>query len=97
MQEFTFEIETVNGIADSAYLDRLADLVYSMDALVDPLLGLNENGSVSASFSIVAETTPEAAERGVALLSEALARARPLAEAAIGSISVERATVPSMP
>ena len=98
MSEFTLEVETIDGVADSDYLDRLAEVVSELDELVDPLLGLNENGSVSASFAIVAETASDAAGRGVALFAEALAEAstlRTLGEAAIGSHSVERTAIPS--
>jgi hypothetical protein len=103
MPEFTFEIETVEGIADSDDLDRLAEVIYDVEGLVDPLLGLNATGSISASFSIRAETAPEAAQRGVALFAEALKCARPRwtraadgdqGEAAIGSLSVEPAAEP---
>jgi hypothetical protein len=103
MPEFTLEIETVNGVADSDYLDRLAETVYDLDELVAPMLSLNANGSVGASFSILAGSAPEAAQRGVALFAEALTRARPLrvlvaegdqGEAAIGSLSVEPTAEP---
>jgi hypothetical protein len=99
MPEFTLEIETVGGIGDSDYLDRLAELVYEVAELTDPLLGLNADGSISASFSLFAETAPDAAQRGVALFAQAIMRARPMrrlavgdqGEAAVGRLAVEPA------
>jgi len=99
MSEFTLEIETVAGIADSEYLDRLAEVVYEIEELIDPLLALNTDASIGANFSFLAETASQAAQRGVALFSDALMLARPLrgSEAAISSFSVESAVVPSTP
>ena len=43
--EYTLQFETIHGIADSDYLDRLADLAYeSDDVVIDPLMGLNSDG-----------------------------------------------------
>jgi hypothetical protein len=78
--EYTVEITTVPEIADSKYLDRLAEIVYAIPILVDPLLGLNENGSVTASFCFAAETPDPIAAAGEAVYAfvQAVAEARPL-------------------
>lgn len=99
MPEFVVEVQTVAGIADSDVLDRLAELVYSDNDLVDPLLGLNDGGSVSASFCVVADTASDAAQLGVRAFARALAAAQPLqppargaaAEAAVGEFAVKPA------
>ena len=41
--DFTIELETIEGVADSAFLDRLADRVYEIEELSDVLMGLNPN------------------------------------------------------
>ena len=78
MREFTLEIETVEGIADSDFLDRLAEIVYDIEELMGPALALNADGSIGASVTILAGSAPEAAQRGVALFVESVMQARPL-------------------
>jgi hypothetical protein len=78
MREFTLEIETVEGIADSDFLDRLAEIVYDIEELMGPALALNVDGSLGASVTILAGSAPEAAQRGVALFVESVMQARPL-------------------
>ena len=100
MLEFVVEVETVSGIADGDFLDRLAKLVYADDVLVDPLLALNDGGSVSGSFCVAADTASKAAQRGVPAFARALLAARPLetpsrrtsAEAAVTGFAVKPAT-----
>ena len=78
--EYTVEITTVPEIADPEYLDRLAEIVYEIPMLVDPLLGLNENGSVTASFRFVATNPDPIAAAGEAIYAfvQAVAEAHPL-------------------
>ena len=78
--EYTVEITTVPEIADPDYLDRLAEIVYGIPILVDPLLGLNENGSITASFCFTAENPDPiaAASEAVYAFVQAVAEARPL-------------------
>ena len=78
--EYTVEITTVPEIADPEYLDRLAEIVYEIPMLVDPLLGLNENGSVTASFCFVAANPDPiaAASEAIYAFVQAVAEAHPL-------------------
>ena len=78
MTEYALEIRTVEGIADSAFLDRLADLVYDLPNLIDPLLALNDDGSVSASVGVVEPNALEAARHAVAVFAQAVVEAGPL-------------------
>lgn len=75
MNLYEIEITTVPGVADSAFLDRLAELVDGIDNLVDPALGLNEDGSISASFEVTGADPLAAAEDAVALFATAVERA----------------------
>ena len=76
--EYTVDLTTIEGIADSAYLDRLAEIVYGLPALVDPYLALNADGSVKASFCVDGDDPLQAASLAVEQLADALALARPL-------------------
>jgi hypothetical protein len=76
--EYTVEITTVPGIADSDYLDRLAEIVYETKILIDPLLGLEDNGSVTASFCFVGANPAIAASEAVNAFVLAVAAAQPL-------------------
>jgi thiazole synthase ThiGH ThiG subunit len=94
LMEYTVEITTVPEIADPDYLDRLAEIVYEIPLLVDPLLGLNEDGSITASFC-VATTNPDpvaAAGEAVYAFVQAVAAASPLqgqiAGATVGHIGI---------
>jgi hypothetical protein len=96
--DYTVEITTVPGIADSDYLDRLAEIVYGTTALVDPFLGLNDNGSVTASFCVAGVNPLSAASDAVYAFVQAVAQARPLDGpspkdtelASIGSFGISR-------
>ncbi len=76
--QVTLGYETIPGVADSDFLDRLADLVYAIDELVDPLLFLNEDGSVAASFDIEARDPVEAVSKAADLFFNAFVAAGPL-------------------
>jgi hypothetical protein len=76
--EFTVELETAPGLADSDFLDRLADRAYELEGLSDVLIGLNPNGSIRASFVIPAATSLEAAQDGLNRFMRAFVEARPL-------------------
>ncbi len=70
--------ETIPGVADSDFLDRLAQLVYAIDELVDPLLFLNEDGSITTSFDIEARDPVEAVNKAADLFFGAFVAAQPL-------------------
>jgi hypothetical protein len=78
LTEYTIELRTIHGIADSDYLDRVAELVYDLDDLVDPLLGLNVDGSIDASFVVNAESARAAALKVLDAFATALGDAGPL-------------------
>jgi hypothetical protein len=80
--EFAVELETVPGVADSDFLDRLAELVYEIAELQDPLLGLNPDGSIHASFVVPGATSLEAVKTGLQKFEEAFAAAGPVTSSA---------------
>jgi hypothetical protein len=96
LMEYTLEIQTVPGIADSEYLDRLAEFVYELPELIDPFLALSEDGSVSANFCVVGTSPVRAAEGGVAAFVHACAEARPLREPTAAEVTRSYATASSL-
>jgi hypothetical protein len=92
---FALELTTVPGIADSEYLDRLADIVYGLDGLIDPLMALNDDGSITASFEVEAPDLLAATRQMVPPFSDALVEARPLhladAAGALGKLAISAA------
>src|SRR5437588_13104066 len=74
---FTLEVRTTPGIADSEFLDRLADSIYESDQLVDPLLALNDDDSLDISFGFDAARATDAFA-GVTIAADALVRAKPV-------------------
>jgi hypothetical protein len=92
---YALEFTTVSGIADSDYVDRLADVVYELDELIDPILALNDDGSISASFEVEAADLLSATQQVGPRFSEALLAAKPLAlanaAAALGSLAISAA------
>jgi hypothetical protein len=80
MEEFTYivELTTIEGIADSSYLDRLAEVVYDLPLLVDPYLALEPNGAVSASFCVEGPDPLQAAQRAIEEFAHAATAAGPL-------------------
>ena len=76
--QVTLGYETIPGVGDPDFLDRLADLLYAIDELVDPLLFLNEDGSITASFDIEARDPVEAVSRAADLFFGAFVVAEPL-------------------
>lgn len=73
MSEFTLTIETVEGVGDSDFLDRLADVVYEEARLITPALTVDqETGAVTAIFNLEAESLQEAAELGAKLFGKAI-------------------------
>lgn len=93
MTEYSVEITTVSAIADSDYLDRLAEIVYDLPDLVDPLLGLNADGSISASFCVVGPNPLRAANDAVATFVNAVAQAGPLRGPTVDEIAHGTTTV----
>ena len=102
MEGYTYmlEITTIDGIADSAYLDRLAEIVYGLATFVDPYLALEPTGAVSASFSVEGPNPLAAAQSAVQEFADAVAAAGPLrlptwaeaaAAATLGRFAVTRA------
>jgi hypothetical protein len=95
LTEYTIELQTIHGIADSDYLDRLAEIVHEVDDLVDPLLGLNDDGSIDASFVVNAESAHGAALKTLDAFSVALGEAGPLRLPTDAEIAQHDATVES--
>ena len=93
MKHFEFEIDTIGGIADADFLDRLAEVVYSVDALIDPLLGLNGDGSISASFVVAATDALSATKIAADEFSDAIVAARPLREPTDAEVADREAQV----
>jgi hypothetical protein len=81
LNHYTVEISTTPGIADSDFLDRLAERVYDLEELVDPALGLNEDGSISASFDVAGADPLVASQVAVQKFVDAIAAAEPLTPA----------------
>jgi hypothetical protein len=88
--DYTLALKTIPGIADSAYLDRLAELVYELDGLVDPLLALGPDGSIEASFCVQGPDPLRAAQGAIESFVRAAADAGPLVEGSqpLGSLAV---------
>ncbi len=78
MNVYSLQITTVAGIADSDFLDRLADIVYVLDGLANLAMGLNEDGSLTATFDVQGTGPLAAADSGVELFATAVAQAKPL-------------------
>ena len=94
MNVYSLQISTVPGLADSAFLDRLADIVYGIDALANLAIGLNDDGSLTASFDVQGANPLAAADSGVELFANAVVRAAsaPLdATAALDGFSIAHA------
>lgn len=64
--------------------------------LVDPLLGLNEDGSISASFCVVGANPIQAAHDAVATFVNALALTKPLRGPAADEIDHGTATMAAL-
>lgn len=94
MNAYAIEVVTVPGSADSAFLDRLADVVYAIDGLRNLHMGLNADASVTAIFELDADDPLEAADRGVHLFAAAFGRAVPLPHS--GESDLERFSVSSV-
>jgi hypothetical protein len=78
LNHYTLEINTIHGIADSDVLDRLAERVYELDDLIDPTLGLNDDGSITASFDVVGMDPLIASQRAVRAFLDAVGESQPL-------------------
>ncbi len=48
--QFTFEIDTVGGLAAPGFVDALAEVVYADARLVDATIAANHDGSLTLSF-----------------------------------------------
>jgi hypothetical protein len=83
---YAIEIVTVPGSADSAFLDRLADVAFEIDGLRNLHMGLNPDASVTAMFDLDADDPLTAAERGVRLFAAAVEKAQPLAHGAASTV-----------
>jgi hypothetical protein len=88
--EFALDVHTIEKLADSRYVDRLAELIYADAQLIDPLIGLNDDGSLDISFCFEAKNAA-AAVSGVTLVIEALAATSSRALDPVGSLRIERA------
>jgi hypothetical protein len=84
--QITIGYDTIPAVADSDFLDRLAERIYEIEALGSPLLGLNEDGSVSASFDIEATDALQAVEMASQLFFDAFLAARPLRDPLPGEL-----------
>lgn len=94
MNSYSLQITTVPGSADSAFLDRLADIAYEIVGLRNLQMGLNPDASIAAMFDLDAADPLAAADRGVQLFSDAVALAEPLPYA--GESPVESFSVSSL-
>ena len=97
MSTYSLEIVTAAGSADSAFLDRLADIAYALPQLVNLHMGLNGDGSLSAFFDVDAEGALAAAELGVRLFAGALEGAGIAAGAATSAIARFQVAAASIP
>ena len=88
MNEYELELTTIAGIADSTYLDRLADVVYESAILVDPMIGLNDDGSISASFELTSIDPVTGVQRVVEAFIEAAASVGPIDASAIQNLTI---------
>ena len=96
---YSLEIVTVAGSADSAFLDRLAEVAYAIPQLANLHMGLNADGGLSAFFDGDAEGPLEAADAGVRHFTEALAAAVPIdvsASRAIARFGVSMISLPDL-
>jgi hypothetical protein len=50
MNTYEIELKIAPGTADSTVLDALAGVIYGQPEFDNPLLGLDDDGSISASF-----------------------------------------------
>ena len=53
--QFTFEIDTVGGLAAPGFVDALAEVVYADARLVDATIAANHDGSLTLSFEVEAD------------------------------------------
>jgi hypothetical protein len=81
MQQFTIGYLTIPGVADSTFLDQLAEIVYEIEELGDPILSLNDDGSITASFDVRAADPLEAVETAARLFVEAFREVGPSSQA----------------
>ena len=92
MNEYELALTTIPGIADSGYLDRLAEVIYDVPALIDPMIGLNDDGSISASFELTSDDPVAGAQHVVAAFVEAAARVGSIPASAIQSLTIALVT-----
>jgi len=59
--QFTFEIDTVGGLAAPGFVDALAEVVYADARLVDATIAANHDGSLTLSFEVEADDAAAAA------------------------------------
>jgi hypothetical protein len=74
MPEFTVTIDTAADVvaAEGGAFDRLIEIVYADDRFGSPALGLNDDGAVTFTFNVDAETWPAATDRATGLVAGAL-------------------------
>ncbi len=78
MQRYSIALTTISGVADSAFIDRLADIVYDVAELLEVGLFLESDGAVTASFDIDAEDPVSAVDNAALLFFDAFTAASPL-------------------
>ena len=92
MNEYELELTTIPGIADPDYLDRLAEVVYGVPVLIDPMIGLNDDGSISASFELTSNDPIAGVQRLVEAFIEAAALVGPIDASAIQNLTIALVT-----
>lgn len=78
MERFTIGWTTIPDVADSDFLDRLADIVYDIDELSNQVLFLDDDGAVTARVDIDATDALAAIEKAATLFFDAFVGAEPL-------------------
>jgi len=78
MPEFALEYRTISRVADSSFVDRLADRVYEIEQFTNVALFLNDDGSLTATFEVEAPDPVAAIDAPLRLFFEAFLQADPL-------------------
>ncbi len=73
--KFSFEIETVAGLAAPGFVDVLADAVYGDVALIDATIAVNADASLTLSFEVDADDAEAASRTALESFSTAIGAA----------------------
>lgn len=73
--QFTFEIDTVAGLADPGFIDALAEVVYADARLVDATIAANRDGSLTLSFEVEADDAAAASASALESFSASIGTA----------------------